>query len=30
MQDINKSFGGVIDLCVSDFWEFFSEFFYAL
>ena len=27
MQDINKSFGGVIDLCVCDFCEFFSDIF---
>ena len=26
MQDINKSFGGVIDLCVYDFCEFFQIF----
>ena len=25
MQDINKSFGGVIDLCAYDFFDFFSE-----
>ena len=27
MQDINKSFGGVIDLCVYNFYDFFSDFF---
>ena len=26
MQDINKLFGGVIDLCVYDFCEFFTDF----